>query len=124
MPNIAVKNVLVQPDTEGKRGRWIAKILEFDLEIRLTKLIKGQGLAHLLAESNCKDLDVNLISNLQEQILDSHIHPYPDYLQSEWYKDIVYFLQNLSCPTKMERSKVWAFKLKAARYCLIDSQLY
>ena len=32
--NIAIKDVLVQSDTEGKRGRWIAKILEFDLEIR------------------------------------------------------------------------------------------
>lgn len=64
VPNIAVKDVLVQPTTERKRGRWIAKIMEFDLEIRPTKLIKGQGLARLLAESNCKVLDVNLISNM------------------------------------------------------------
>ena len=63
VPNIAVKDVLVHLDIEGKRGTWIAKILEFDLEIRQTKLIKGQGLACLLAESNCKVLDV--ISNLQ-----------------------------------------------------------
>lgn len=124
VPNIAVKDVLVQPDIEGKRGRWIAKITEFDLEIRSTKLIKGQGIAHLLVEFNCKVLDLNLISNMQGQIPDSHIQPYPDYLQSEWYKDIVYFLQNLSCLTEMERSKVWAFKLKDVRYCLIDSQLY
>lgn len=41
VPNITVKNVLVQPDREGKRGRWIAKILEFDIEIRPTKLVKG-----------------------------------------------------------------------------------
>ena len=64
VPNIAIKDVLVQSDTKGKRGRWIAKILEFDLEIKPSKLIKGQGPAHLLAESNCKVLDVNLISNL------------------------------------------------------------
>ena len=106
VPNIAVKDVLVHPDTEGKRGRWIAKILEFDLEIRPTKLIKGQGLACLLAESNCKVLDVNLISNIQEQILDSNIQSYLDYLQSDLYKDIVYFLHNLSCPTEMEKSKI------------------
>ena len=47
--NIAIKDVLLQSDTEGKRGRWIAKILEFDIEIRPTKLIKGQGLARLMA---------------------------------------------------------------------------
>ena len=41
VPNIAVTDVLLRPDTEGKRGRWIAKILEFDIEIKPTKLIKG-----------------------------------------------------------------------------------
>ena len=40
-------------DRKGKRGRWIAKIMEYDVEIRPTKLVKGQGLAKLLAESNC-----------------------------------------------------------------------
>ena len=64
VPNIAVKDVLVQPDNEGKRGRWIAKIMEFDLEIRPTKLIKCQGHALLLAESNCKVIDVNMVSNM------------------------------------------------------------
>ena len=49
VPNIVVKYVLVQPDTKGRRGRWIVKILEFDIEIRPTKLIKGLGLAHFLA---------------------------------------------------------------------------
>ena len=38
VPNIVVKDVMLQPDTEGKRGRWIAKVLEFDIEIKPTKL--------------------------------------------------------------------------------------
>jgi hypothetical protein len=46
------------------RGRWIAKIQEYDLEIKPTKLIKGQGLAKMLTESNEKALDmVNQINN-------------------------------------------------------------
>ena len=44
------------------RSKWIAKILEFDLEIKPTKLIKGQGLAKLLAEANCQSLGVNFIN--------------------------------------------------------------
>ena len=40
VPNIVVKEILVQPDSEGKRGRWIAKIMEYDVEIRPTRLIK------------------------------------------------------------------------------------
>ena len=49
VPNIIVKDILSQ-DPDGKRGKWIVVILENDLEIKPTKLIKGQGLAKLMAE--------------------------------------------------------------------------
>ena len=58
-PSTAVKEILIQPDINGRRSIWIARILEFDLEIKPTKLIKDQGLAKMLAESNCKVLGVN-----------------------------------------------------------------
>ena len=54
VPNSVVKYVLVQSDVEGKRGKWIAKIYEYDLYIKPTNFIKGQGLAKLLIESNFK----------------------------------------------------------------------
>ena len=40
VPNIIVKDILSQ-DPDGKRGKGIAMILEYDLEIKPTKLIKG-----------------------------------------------------------------------------------
>jgi hypothetical protein len=46
----SVKDVLMQPDIDGKRSKWIANLIEFDVEIKPTKLVKGQGLAKLLAE--------------------------------------------------------------------------
>ena len=51
----------------GKGGKWIVVILEYDLEIKPTKLIRGQGLAWLMAESNLQALDINMISTLDEQ---------------------------------------------------------
>ena len=60
VPTAAVKDILIQGDSEGKRGRWIAKIQEYDLDIRPTKLIKAQGLAKMLSESNYQALDINL----------------------------------------------------------------
>jgi hypothetical protein len=63
VPTSSVKDILVQPDSDGKRGRWLAKIQEFDLEVKPTNLVKGQGLAKLLAESNFRALGIN---NLQE----------------------------------------------------------
>ena len=65
VPNTVVKDILNQ-DSDGKRGKWIATILEYDLEIRPTKLIKGQGLEKLMAESNFQALDMNMVDILEE----------------------------------------------------------
>ena len=65
VPHSVVKDILTQ-DPDGKRGKWIAVILEYDLEIKPTKLIKGQGLAKLMAESNFQALDINMFNALDE----------------------------------------------------------
>jgi hypothetical protein len=62
VPSASVKDILIQPNIDGRRGKWIAKILEFDLDNKPTKLIKGQGLAKLLAESNCEALGISFIN--------------------------------------------------------------
>ena len=56
VPSTAIKDVLTQEEGLGPRSRWVAKIQEYDLEIRPAKLIKGQGLAKMLTESNEKAL--------------------------------------------------------------------
>lgn len=44
VPHSVVKYVLALQDCLGVRRKWVAKIQEYTLEIRPTKLIKGQGL--------------------------------------------------------------------------------
>jgi hypothetical protein len=56
-----VKYFLVQPDIDGKRRKWIAKMIEFDIEIKPVKLVRGQGLAKLIANENCKTLGINFV---------------------------------------------------------------
>jgi hypothetical protein len=63
VPTNTIKDILTQPDSEGKRGKWIAKIQEYDVEIKPTKLVKGQGLAKLLVESNCKSFGLECTVN-------------------------------------------------------------
>jgi len=96
VPSAAVKDILIQPDIDGRRSKWIANILEFDLEIRPTKLIKGQGLTKLLTEENCKDLGVSFINecseNQQDQLSDADPQAEPPLVQCPWYKDVIYFL--------------------------------
>jgi hypothetical protein len=48
VPSASVKYVLTQPDIDGNRAKWIAKMIEFDIEVKPTKLVKCQGLAELM----------------------------------------------------------------------------
>jgi hypothetical protein len=77
VPSAAVKDILIPPDIDERRSKWIARILEFDLEIKPTKLVKVQGLDKLFAESNCKDLEVKFINAFSEiqQVELSHTDP-------------------------------------------------
>ena len=69
VPSAAVKDVLTYPDIDGKRAKWISKLIEFDIEVNLTKLLKGQDLAKLMEKENYELLRMNFIgigsSNLQ-----------------------------------------------------------
>eukprot|EP00253_Pinus_taeda_P005641 PITA_05641 len=63
VPNSVVKHILTQEGLEGKRGKRIANILEYEIEIKPTKLIKGHGLAKLMSETNFQALDINELDN-------------------------------------------------------------
>eukprot|EP00253_Pinus_taeda_P022623 PITA_22623 len=125
VPNEFVKDVLVQTDPEGRRGKWIVALLEYDLEIKPTKLIKRQGLAKLMAKSNLHALDINLIAAMFEEDEDSsYVQVSKIFIHSPWYSDIVYVLQNLSPPPGMAKNKSRSLKLKAAKFCIMNDALY
>ena len=128
VPSASVKDILVHPDVDGRRGRWIAKIIEFDLEINPTKLVKGKGLAKLLAESNCEALGVSFINTRsrtqQAELPNQRSQDGLSLADCVWYRDILYFLQELKTPYGMGKSRARDLKLKAVRYCLIDQILY
>ena len=120
VPTAAVKDILIQGDSEGKRGRWIVKIQEYDLDIRPTKLIKGQWLERILSESNHQALGINLsmIANedFEEQTGQQEVEMATQkilmkYLTSPWYKEIVEYLLTLSCPPSCDKAKYRALRL-------------
>ena len=123
MPHSVVKDILTQ-DPDGKRGKWIAVILEYDLEIKPTKLIKGQGLAKIMAESKFQALDINMFNALDEQeefstpIIEDH------FLNSSWYANILYVLLNINVPPGLSKTKARFLMLKAISYYILDKCLY
>ena len=61
VPSVAVKDILTQPDPEGRRAKWIVVLLEYDLEIKHTKIIKGQGLTKLMTQAGVEDININFL---------------------------------------------------------------
>ena len=81
--------------------------MEYDVEIKPTKLVKGQGLAKLLADSNCEALGLHLMAEQsvleelqagkdKEKIMDR-------YADSVWYADTFHFLLYLQCPEHLDK---------------------
>ena len=126
VPNTVVKDILTQDDLDGKRGKSIANLLEYDIEIRPTKLVKGKGLAKLMAHSNFDCLDMNFIAEILELSDEDEglILIEEKYILSDWYRDIVFVLHHHRAPTELNKSKAGFVKLKSLRYCIIDKNLY
>ena len=122
VPFSSVKDVLIQPDIDGKRSKRITKLIEFDVEIKPTKLVKGQGLAKLLAEENCKLLEINLVSvnadNVQssEDKRSEEMQVSAHLANCKWYNHIIHFFQTLSVPSDLTRTQARALKLKAMNF--------
>ena len=124
VPFAAIKDILTQAEPDGRRAKWIATLLEYDIEIRPTKLIKGQGLAKLMAHSNCEALGVNLFepcTYIIAQAEEGQVHPY--FLASSWYKDIVHVFLHLQAPLELSKTQARYVKLKSIKYCIIDRYL-
>jgi hypothetical protein len=131
VPTNAIKDILVQLDSDGRRGRWLAKIQYFDIEVKPTKLVKGQGLARMLVESNFRALGINNLGS-HDSLLDIKeiddqepmIQIEDKFSSSTWYHDIVTYLLTLQCPNNMTPPKARTLKLHAIKYCIIDGKLY
>ena len=98
-------------------------LLEYDIEIKPTKLIKGQGLAKMMTYSHCDSLQLNFLAGKSNQ-LDAEVPVKPDFSISPWYADIVFVLQNLQPPTELSKTRTRSVKLKATKFCIIKQYVY
>lgn len=97
----------MQLDSEGKRGRWIANIHEYDVDIKPTKLVKGQGLVMFLMEEKCEAMGISLEALNSDQPTPATMaipEVHPRCFESPWYHDIIFYLHNVKCLTHLEWS--------------------
>ena len=101
VPPSAVREFLIQKELGDQRGNWLTTLQEYDLEIKPTKLVKGQGLCKLTAEA----LDLqneedegwdNEVDMLQRGVL------YMPTSTDSWYNDIKYYLTHGRSPSNLD----------------------
>ena len=51
VPHSTIRSLLIQKKIGDRRGNWLTTLQEYDLEIKLAKLVKGQGLCKLVEEA-------------------------------------------------------------------------
>jgi hypothetical protein len=85
------------------------------LDIKPTKIIKGQGLKKIMTERNQEAIEVGEKEQVNIVISDNE--------NNEWYSDIIYYLKNLTCPDHLVEHKRRALKLKAMKCFLKENGL-
>lgn len=110
VPDAAVKTLLMQNELGERRGKWVAIIQEFDIEIQPMKLVRGQALAQTLAIDGPR--------------LIQQVYELEDVTPNEWYKEIVTYLLNNKCPARMTPTQKRALRIKCQHYMLQGSILY
>lgn len=104
VPSIIVKDILTQLDPKGKRAKWIAILLEYDLEIKHWNLVKTQGLAKLMTQPSIDFIEIKFLdTSTGIGIKNNEKDICADYLASRWYTNAIYVLKNLQAPLELSK---------------------
>ncbi|KAH9296662.1 hypothetical protein KI387_044242 [Taxus chinensis] len=117
-----VKDFLLNKDLNEKRAGWITRVMEYDIEIKVTKLVHGKELCEQLAlsqqvEAGDEKETVLVLQDGQEQENDNVPSPC-------WTQNMIHFLQTGLCPPEMSKAKRGYFRLQVIPYVLVDGVLF
>ena len=105
---------MIRKEPGEKRGNSLTSFQEFDLEIKQTKMVKGQGLCKLTAEALDLQEDEegwkNEVDMLEREVL------YILASTNLWYNDLKCYLTHGRIPSHLDAQKRWSLRLKYAQY--------
>eukprot|EP00253_Pinus_taeda_P026666 PITA_26666 len=112
---LVVRNLLVQEDVGEKRANWVTALQEYDIEIKPTNIVRGQGFCKLLAGA----LQIYEFPSVEVQVCEVSLND-----EQSLYADIIYYLKNGYAPSYLNYIKKRALRLKAKQYQLINDILF
>jgi hypothetical protein len=100
----AVRNLLVQKELGEKRSNWMTSLHEYELEITLAQIVRGQFLCKLVADS---------VEELESQINTSTINQHNEKqincaqtTPNSWYENIRFYLTHGSSPHNLDPNNI------------------
>ena len=122
VPYPAIRNLLVQKELGEKRANWATSLQEYDIEITPTKIVRGQGLCKLVADSAAGQQEGNDRSNHGQH--DQNAICFEQNSVSPWYDDIKLCLEHGSAPHHLDTTKRRSLRLKYSSFHLINGILF
>jgi hypothetical protein len=112
----AIRNLLVQKEIGEKRAHWMTSLQEYDLDIKPSQIVGGQGLCKLMVDSvNPHDNEPVLPDEtLFEETKIFCMQTVPNF----WYNDIKFYLIHGTNPQHIDPKKRRALRLKSTPFSI------
>jgi len=105
-----IMNYIIQGElSEGTVG-WITRIMEYDVEIKPTNIIKERALYYNIAEV------MHIINFIEDE---EHLNE-----ESDWIKQYIVYFRTGLYPKSFDRFQRRRFKLQTLKFIMIDDHLY
>lgn len=117
VPFLVVRNILIQRDVGETRANWVINMQEYDIEIKPTNIVKGQGFCRML-------VGASNISELQHSGDEVQVYVVSLNDTDSRYADIIFYLKNGYAPPHLNYTKKRALRLKAKQYQIVNNVLF
>lgn len=108
-----VRKLLIQKELGEKRANWVTTLQEYNLEIKPTKIVRGQCFCRLITRINDTSVDEPTCN------IDQVIEVPPIDIESQ-YADLIFYLKNGNAPSELDFKRKRALRLKFNQYQLIN----
>ena len=108
-----MRQLLIQRELGEKRANWVTALQEYDVEIRPSKIVRGQGFCRMLTGSSHLSSEEYSGNNVQISEVSLNDGQFQ-------YTDLIFYLKNGYALNQLNYKTKRALRLKAKKYELIN----
>jgi len=117
IPFPAVRQLLMQKELGEKRENWVTSLQEYNIEIKPSKIVIGQGFFKILTGESNIPAEGDTGNN-------EHIFEVSVIDAKSQYVDLIFYLKNGYAPPKLNYKRKRDLRLKSSHYETVDNVLF